>query len=194
MSDHDSVLFDSKELNKLKRDYRRYARRFADDPPIRRLMSYLGSIQYRTLIYYRLSRIYRLPVIRTVFGWLYRGAALRSGVEISCPVGGGMIMPHWGAMKLNARRIGRDAYLLQNITVGDDYRTGSPVIGHNVFIGTGAVVVGDITIGSNVIIGALSFVNQDVPDNSVVAGNPANIIRTIDPSEIAEMTTYPGSD
>ena len=52
-----------------------------------------------------------------------------------------------------------------------------PTIGDRVWFGTGAVVVGKIKIGSDVIIAPNSLVNFDVPDNSTVIGNPARIIR-----------------
>lgn len=187
-------LIDRKEWRRLKRDYNRYARRFAADGPVRCFCSYLRGPQYRALVFFRLSRVCGLPVLRAVLGWLARRAALRSGVEIGCPVGGGLIVPHWGPIKLNARRIGRDGYILQNVTVGDDYRTGQPVIGNNVFIGTGSTVVGDIRIGDNVVIGAMSFVNEDVPGNTMVAGNPARVVRELPDDAIRTMTTYPPSE
>lgn len=49
-------------------------------------------------------------------------------------------------------------------------------IGNNCYIGTGATTLGDIKIGNNVTIAARAVVIKDVPDNSVVAGNPAKII------------------
>ena len=54
-----------------------------------------------------------------------------------------------------------------------------PVIGNNVSIGSGAVVVGPISIGDNVVIGANSYVDKSVPPNVVVAGCPVRIIRYI---------------
>ncbi|MFL2116463.1 DapH/DapD/GlmU-related protein [Marinilactibacillus psychrotolerans] len=53
-------------------------------------------------------------------------------------------------------------------------------IGDNVFIGIRAIILPGVTIGSNVIIGAGSVISKDVPDNVVVAGNPATVIMTID--------------
>ena len=50
----------------------------------------------------------------------------------------------------------------------------------NVFIGCNSIILGGITIGSNVVIAAGSVVTKDVPDNSVVAGNPAKVIETFD--------------
>lgn len=69
----------------------------------------------------------------------------------------------------------------QNSTIGrsldpEDF----PTIGNDVYISAGVRIIGKITVGNNVIIGANAVVNKDVPDNSIVAGVPAKIIRTID--------------
>ena len=51
---------------------------------------------------------------------------------------------------------------------------------NNVFIGCNSTILGGITIGNNVVIAAGSVVTKDVPDNSVVAGNPAKVIESFD--------------
>lgn len=53
-------------------------------------------------------------------------------------------------------------------------------VGNNVFIGINSIILPGVTIGNNVIIGAGSIVNKDIPDNVVVAGVPAKIIKSID--------------
>lgn len=53
-------------------------------------------------------------------------------------------------------------------------------VGDNVWIGGNSSVLMGVTIGNNVVIGAGSVVTKDIPDNAVVAGNPARIIRYID--------------
>jgi acetyltransferase-like isoleucine patch superfamily enzyme len=58
---------------------------------------------------------------------------------------------------------------------------GTVRIGNNVFIGVNAVVLRDVTIGDNSVVGAGSVVTKDVPENVVVAGNPARIIRYLTP-------------
>jgi serine O-acetyltransferase len=57
-----------------------------------------------------------------------------------------------------------------------DINNGVPKIGNNVYIGCGAKLIGGITVGDNVIIGANAVVVKDVPSNCTVVGNPAQII------------------
>lgn len=52
-------------------------------------------------------------------------------------------------------------------------------IGSNVFIGAGSIVLPGVTVGSNVVIGAGSIIKKDIPDNSVAVGNPAKVICTL---------------
>ena len=56
-------------------------------------------------------------------------------------------------------------------------RKGTPTIKNNVWIGSNAAIVGNIEIGNNVLIAPNAFVNFNVPDNSIVIGNPAKIIK-----------------
>lgn len=76
---------------------------------------------------------------------------------------------------------GRNLEIFQNVTIGSNRKEKAgrvmPLIGDNVTIGSGAVVVGPIIIGNNVSIGANSYVDKDIPDNAIVAGIPAKIIR-----------------
>lgn len=56
-------------------------------------------------------------------------------------------------------------------------RTAPVVIGNNVWIGGGAILLPGITIGDNVVIGAGSVVTKDIPDNTVAYGDPCRVIR-----------------
>jgi len=75
-------------------------------------------------------------------------------------------------------KIGRNCNISHSVTIGRSYRggvIGRPTIGDYVWIGSGAVIVGKVMIGNNVLIAPNSFVNFDVPDNSLVIGNPGKI-------------------
>lgn len=52
-----------------------------------------------------------------------------------------------------------------------------PIIGNNVIIGANCVIIGDVSIGDGAIIGAGSVVTKSVPQNAIVVGNPAKIIK-----------------
>lgn len=69
-------------------------------------------------------------------------------------------------------KIGKNCFIRQNVTVGN----GDTVIGDNVDIGAGAIIIGSIQIGNNVMIGANAVVNKDIPDNCTAVGVPAKAI------------------
>ena len=59
-------------------------------------------------------------------------------------------------------------------------KVGKVVIGNNVFIGADAIILPNTKIGNNVIVGAGTVVTKDIPDNSVVVGNPGRVINNCD--------------
>lgn len=74
--------------------------------------------------------------------------------------------------------IGKNCAIYQNVTIGSDGNPENvPTIGDNVILYANAIVFGKIKVGNNVKIGAGSVVTHDVPENAIVAGNPAKIIR-----------------
>ena len=110
----------------------------------------------------------------------------RYGCEIApnATIGGGFFLPHCVGIVIGHEVIaGDNLEVFQNVTIGSNRKEKKgrfmPIIGNNVSIGSGAVVVGPITIGDNVIIGANSYVDKDVPANVVVAGSPAKVIRQL---------------
>ncbi len=82
--------------------------------------------------------------------------------------------------------MGKNCNVNHSVTIGRAYKngeTGRPTIGDYVWIGTGSVLVGGITVGNNVLVAPNSFVNFDVPDNSLVIGNPGKIISKDNPTK-----------
>jgi len=108
-------------------------------------------------------------------------------IPYTTEIGEGLYIGHFGTIVINDKaKIGRNFTITHGITIGQANRgklKGYPTIGNNVWIGTGGVVVGNINIGSNVLIAPNSFVNFDVPDHSLVLGNPAKIVKQENPTE-----------
>lgn len=99
-------------------------------------------------------------------------------VYLSARAEGGknLSLGHYVGTVIGGVKIGENCTIYHNVTIGQNHGK-SPVIGNGVTIYAGAKVIGDIAIGDNAIIGANSVVINDVPENSVVAGVPAKVIR-----------------
>ena len=113
-----------------------------------------------------------------------------TGIQISysTQIGPGLYIPHAGGIVVNqCAEIGKRLYLSHNVTIGRVHagkKKGVPIIGDDVFIGPGAVVIGKIRIGDNVAIGPNSVVISDLPDNVFAAGLPAKIVARKSADEI----------
>lgn len=99
-------------------------------------------------------------------------------------IGKGLYIGHLGRIIINKEaKIGNNVNLSTGVVIGQENRgkrKGTPTIGNKVWIGANAVIVGKITIGNNCLIAPNAYVNMDVPDNSIVIGNPARIIHKED--------------
>ena len=84
--------------------------------------------------------------------------------------------------------IGNNVTIGQHVTIGGSMgKYGVPIIGDNVFISTGAKILGEIGIKNNVVVGANSVVTKSVPNNTVVGGVPAIKIREISDKEMSSI-------
>lgn len=103
------------------------------------------------------------------------------GIEIPerLSIGKSIKLFHGQGLVINPKCIiGDNIILRHNITIGNSKENSPcPKIGNNVNIGSNCVIIGDIKIGNNVVIGAGSVVIKNIPDNAVVAGVPAKIIK-----------------
>lgn len=123
--------------------------------------------------------------------YIFRMRYLTHKTQIQIPssvtIGEGLYIGHCGRIIVNSDVvIGKNVNLATGITIGQENRgdrKGCPIIGDRVWIGTNAVVVGKIKIGNDVLIAPLTFVNFDVPDHSIVIGNPARIISNSNATE-----------
>ena len=103
-----------------------------------------------------------------------------SSVPYSCNIGKGTKFGHGGiSVVINSDAIiGKNCLIGSCVTIGGKSKNPNvPIIGDNVYIATGAKIIGDVKIGSNVVIGANAVVIDSVPSNCVVDGVPAKIIK-----------------
>ncbi|MCH6236505.1 serine O-acetyltransferase [Cognataquiflexum rubidum] len=125
--------------------------------------------EFRNLFYHRIGS-------SSVFiNWLCRK---KSNLYLPTPkIGPGLFIQHGDSSIIGAKSIGSNCWINQEVSVGYSDKGKTPVVGNNVTFGPGSKVFGDITIGNNVIIGANAVVLKNVPDNCIVVGVPAYIVK-----------------
>jgi len=98
-------------------------------------------------------------------------------------IGAGLIVYHNLGSVLRAKSIGENVTVSQGVTIGagggwsDTDKDNIPTIGNGVLIATNAIIIGNITVGDESIIGAGAVITKDVPPGVVVVGNPQRIIK-----------------
>jgi serine O-acetyltransferase len=135
------------------------------------------------IAFYRFMAFF--PEFRSVFYFRVRAARVFSFLLRPMPtlfihtsnIGPGLFIQHGFSTIITADRIGKNCWINQQVTIGFSGKPGAPVIGDNVIINAGAIVIGGITIGDGAQVGAGSVVTKDVAPNAVVAGVPARPTR-----------------
>jgi serine O-acetyltransferase len=109
------------------------------------------------------------------------------GIEIAvqCRVGKGLFLPHTQGTVIGAYSIGENATIFQGVTLGArelDFsfiESSRPAVGNDVTIGSGAKVLGGLTVGSGSRIGANAVVLESIPANVAAAGVPARVTKSL---------------
>lgn len=139
----------------------------------RQILLYLMSTEkaFRSLYQYRLKKkLYR--------GWVRMLYPPLDSLYITTPrIGGGLFIQHGFSTFIAAESIGENCWINQQVTIGYKGNARPPIIGDDVTITCGAKVLGPITIGDRVVIGANAVVVKDLPSDSVWGGVPARRIR-----------------
>ncbi len=104
-----------------------------------------------------------------------------TGISIpaNTKIGKGFYIGHFGQIFIHPdSEIGENCNISQGVTIGTRAlgRKGVPKIGSNVYIGSGAKILGDIRMGDNIVVGANAVVIDDIPSNVTVVGVPARVI------------------
>ena len=149
-----------------------------EDCSTRSLLKVLLTDGTAAMLLYRLmqwSRARGLAPLEMLFNKL-------SAVLCNCIIGRGaefgpgFVLIHSTGVVINGQvRGGSGVYIEHQVTIGADRRQ-SPVIGSDVFIGAGAKIIGNVTVGNGARIGANAVVVDDVPAQQTVVGIPARVV------------------
>lgn len=134
------------------------------------------------MVFYRTARFFQRIKLGVV-SWLFLELnKILNGCVIgrSAEFGKGFVIMHGVGVVINSGVRGGENIVIESGVVIGAARNGLPVkvpvLGNNIFIGSGAKVLGGIRVGNNVKIGANAVVVKDVPDNVTVVGVPARIV------------------
>ncbi|MEE2000435.1 serine acetyltransferase [Alkalimonas sp. MEB108] len=147
---------------------------------LRTLMSDGSSANFLYRLTSALVR-YRLSPLAFITLWLNKllnGCVLGAG----CQFGTGLILMHPNGVVINSKvRGGNNIVIESGVVIGDE-KGKAPTLGHDVFIGAGAKIIGGVHVGNGVKIGANAVVVKDLPDHVTAVGIPARIIKQEEPS------------
>jgi len=150
---------------------------------------FILSPKMKQLYWIRRAQTARFKLFNIISRILSNRYMYKTGNEISwkTKIGYGLYLGHIGPRYINSKAIiGNNVNINQNVTIGQLNRgkkIGTPTISDNVWIGAGSVIVGDILIGKNVMIAPNSFVNFDVPDDSIVVGYRCSVVQNTHATE-----------
>jgi len=155
-----------------------------NDPAIRTRLEVWLYPGLRAIIYHKLaSRLYKR-------GWFFLARYIsqrcrrRTGIEIhpGATIGQGLFIDHGAGVVIGETcEIGSNVLIYHGVTLGGTGKIAGkrhPTVGDGAIIGAGAIILGDIKIGTNAKIGAGALVIKDVPDNGTVVGEPGRLTQT----------------
>lgn len=142
----------------------------------------LRPVELRYIALFRKANTCRFSLLKLFYTVKLKRMSFKTHIQIPArtAIGEGFYIGHSGRVIIHPdARLGKNINVGTGVTIGYEnrgQRMGAPTLEGNCWIGTNAVVVGNITIGEDVLIAPLTFVNFDVPAHSIVIGNPAKII------------------
>lgn len=122
------------------------------------------------------NRLHRNPIRCVIFRMLFKQL---ESLYINTPperIEGGLSFRHGFSTVVAAKHIGKNCRIFQQVTIGFNGAE-QPILEDRVEVSAGAIVIGKVCLHSDCVVGAGSVVVKDVPENTVVVGVPAKIIR-----------------
>lgn len=153
------------------------------DPSIKNNFELLLMPGVKAIIYYRISRFFYLREHYFISRYFMEKGKRRTGIEIhpGAKIGKNLFIDHgYGVVIGQTADIGDNVIIYQGVTLGATGKENGkrhPSIGSNVFIGSGAKILGNITIGDNVKIGANAVVLKSINPNCTAVGVPAKVVK-----------------
>lgn len=152
------------------------------DPSILSSFEALLHPSFRVMLYYKLSHYLYKNKHYFLSRYVCEVAKRRTGIEIhpGATIGKNLFIDHgFGVVIGETAIIGDNVTIFHGVTLGGTGKESGkrhPTIGDNVFIGSGAKILGNITIGNNVKIGANTVVLKNIPDDVTVVGVNGHIV------------------
>ena len=154
-----------------------------NDPSIHSIIEVFLYPSFKVKLYYKISHFLYKRKRFLIARIISEKAKRKTGIEIhpGATIGKNLFIDHgMGVVIGETCVIGDNVTLFHGVTLGGTGKEKGkrhPTIGNNVFIGSGAKILGNITIGNNVKIGANSVILESIPDNVTLVGIPGKIIK-----------------
>jgi serine O-acetyltransferase len=175
-------------FDRIRSDIHRYANALGPRAQRRTLRVLFYSFGLQAVVVYRFGRWLRegkknprhwirVPLFPAY--WLlnaYVRTAYDIHLDLSADIGAGLHVWHFGGLHVSDCQLGRCCTIHQRVHIGASDKLPGPWIGDQVWIGPHARIVGHLRVGTGATIGAGAVVTRDVPERSVIMGNPARVI------------------
>lgn len=155
-----------------------------NDPAIHSILEVFLYPSFKAQLYYKIAKYFYTRKHYLIARYISEKAKSKTGIEIhpGATIGKNLFIDHGTGVVIGETAIlGDNVVMFHGVTLGGTGKeTGKrhPTIGNNVFIGSGAKILGNIKIGNNVKIGANAVVLKDIKENTTTVGVPSkNIIK-----------------
>lgn len=131
-----------------------------------------ANFLYRLACWLQRYKLFPLVIICQWLNRLINGCVIGAGTKFDA----GLVIMHPVGVVINSKVSGGEGVVIESGVVIGDEKGQAPVLGSNIFIGAGAKIIGGVTVGSQVKIGANAVVVKSIPDNATAVGIPARVI------------------